>query len=84
MSFGIDPNTVVFKGYTQGQLHAAFSAIQDKTNWKMPIRAHIKPEDQAIVDAAIIYFAGGGAEFHKVHDNLMVVEAPGYYNVIGA
>jgi hypothetical protein len=77
---------IVYRGYTDAQLHAAFDQVKDKDNWKDRISAIIDAKDQDVVDAAICYFTGGGADFwwpSKVKDRVRV-RAPGYYAMIGA
>jgi hypothetical protein len=65
--------------YTQEQLHAAFTAVQNKDDWKNPINALIDPKDQAVTHAAIVHFAYGGATFTKAAGGKLRVNAPGYY-----
>lgn len=67
--------------YTQEQLHAAFTAVQNKQDWKYPINALIAPEDESVTDAAIMHFAYGGAVFTQVSGGKLRVTAPGYYGM---
>ncbi len=78
-----DP-TPVFRGYARKQLHAAFDAVKDKKNWKMPIVATITEDKVDVTDAAISFFAGGGVETATLKNGKIRIVAPGYYALIGA
>ncbi len=65
--------------YTQEQLHAAFTAVQNKDNWKYAINALIDPADEAVTGAAIMHFAYGNASFTPAANGKLRVRAPGYY-----
>ena len=79
-----DPKPV-FLGYNRKQLHEAFDAVKDKKAWKMPIDAIIPSDKVDVTEAAIGFFAGGGAEVIKTFKNGTVrIIAPGYYELIGA
>lgn len=68
-----------------GDMRAAFNALFDENeNWKEQIGAVINHDDLLVTFAGIEFFAGGGAELtHRVGDQCLI-EAPGYYNLIGA
>jgi hypothetical protein len=77
------------KGFTHGQLHDAFTFVQDKTNWKNPIACVLDDPTDAqcqLIAEAVNYIAGGGAKFTiiSMRSNKIRVTAPGYYNTIGA
>lgn len=67
--------------FTQEQMHAAFTAVQNKKDWKNRIDALIDPKDEAVTDAAINHFAYGGAFFTEAPGGKLRVEAPGYYGM---
>jgi hypothetical protein len=69
-----------YNGFTEPQLRAAFEKVEDKTNWKNPIKAYIKPEEIEITKAAIEFFTATQATFKNIDINKVWVEAPGYYN----
>jgi hypothetical protein len=74
-------------GYSEEQLHAAFDLVKDKENWKMPIDGAVIPEDQEdVVTAALIFFAGSPAQFEPIRERpgFLRVYAAGYYACIGA
>lgn len=77
-------DTKVFMGFTQKQLEAAFDLVKSERGWKYPINAVIQAKQQKVVDAAISYFAGGGAEFVAARGSMLRVVAPGYYMRIGS
>ena len=76
-------NKPIFAGFSRNQLAEAFEKVQDKKHWKNPIDAIIQKEDISIVNAAIDFFAGGGAVF-SIHHKGTRVTAPGYFVLIGA
>lgn len=71
------------------KLKAIFEQVCNKTNWKLPINAVIKAEDQRLATEAIIYFTGGG-DIHvsqsgaQKKKGLIRIQAPGYYASVGA
>lgn len=71
-------------GYSRNQLKDAFNKVQNTDNWKNPISALIKTEDVSIIDAAIGFYAGGGAVYKNCGGGFTRVMAPGYYATIGA
>lgn len=75
--------------WTLDELKAAFDNVANAANWKYPINANCKVEDIAVTEAAINFYAGGGAKFGKPYKNhsgewSVGVSAPGYYELIGA
>jgi hypothetical protein len=73
----------VFAGYTQSRLDAAFSAVQDKENWKKPIAAIINSKDLAVTIAAISFFAGCSSSVVVRDDGTCSISAIGYYQAVG-
>jgi len=70
--------------YTQDQLKAAFEKVEDKTDWKNPIKAYVdKSEDMVLIQQAIIHFTGTVCEMTKINKGpnkgKVLVTAPGYY-----
>jgi hypothetical protein len=79
-----DPKPV-FLGFNRKQLQEGIDLVKPKPNWKMPISKVIPRDKINVVDAAIGFFCGGGAEFFDVKDaNKVRVVAPGYYMQIGS
>lgn len=71
--------------FTQEEMHAAFSAVQDKANWKRPIPEQAIPSDALLVTvAAIAHFAGSPTHIRPNPDGTWQIKAPGYYACIGA
>jgi len=71
--------------YTQAELHEAFSAVQDRENWKRPIRATIPKTQVDVTRAAVIHFTGSVPIVTPCPDGVHVeIEAAGYYVAIGA
>ncbi len=70
------------EGFSEPQIHAAFSAVCDKANWKMPIDAIIDRKDREITEISIRWNTATHADFHEVADqpDKLRVTAPGYYN----
>ena len=84
----------------RGDLRRAFEAVQDRTNWKNPIRALVAltAEQKAITAEAITFFAGCTATFEDrgvcnptigtdgraIGRREYRVEAVGYYQAVGA
>ncbi len=76
---------IVYAGYTQEELDAAFKQIQNKDHWKNPIDATIRYEDFEISDMAARYFAGSPLDMiGKPKNGFIRVKADGYYVAIGA
>lgn len=67
-------------GFRQDQLAAAFDRVRDPRDWKAPIRAVIKPEQQAVVAQAVRWFTDTDPEFLSAPDatGRLLVIAPGY------
>lgn len=78
----------IMGGYTEDQLSIAFDAVKDDRNWKNPIKMRVAANVRLItrdqIARAIDFYAGGGATFTDYEDGSYLVEAPGYYEVIGA
>jgi hypothetical protein len=70
-------------GFYPDELKEAFDSVCNKENWKMPINAVIASDNEAVVRAAIIYYAGCEPTFDFC-DNFLQVEAVGYYIAVGA
>lgn len=77
-------------GYGGERLTKTFRLVtHGMANWKMPISTTFgpnidTPEFRAEVAAAIGFCAGGEATFVDLPGGGFVVEAPGYYALIGA
>lgn len=65
--------------YTQEQLHAAFTKVENKVHWKNAINSVIDASEQDITNAAIVHFAYGNATFTSAGHGKLRVRAPGYY-----
>ena len=81
-----DPAEVVALDYTEGQLSAAFGAIQNPDHWKLPIGPVAIPADLlGVASAAAEFYAGAPLTVDAVTaDRWAIVSAPGYYATIGA
>lgn len=42
--------------YSQAEMEAAFTAVQNKRDWKAPIHAFVQPQDIEVTIAAIEHF----------------------------
>jgi hypothetical protein len=83
--FAADMTQVVDGCYTLGELHAAMEAIQDRDNWKNPIRCAIPAGRLDVASKAAAFFTGAPLTVEAVTaDRMAVVSAPGYYATIGA
>ncbi len=65
-------------------LREAFSWVQDRTNWKLPVHAIIEPKDRLVVEEAIVFFTGSVPRFTELPGGQLYVQAAGYYEAIGA
>lgn len=65
--------------YTQAQLLAAFTKVENAVHWKHAIDAVIDESEQDITNAAIVHFAYGNASFVPADPGKLRVRAPGYY-----
>ena len=71
-------------GYTNLELHAAFSLIKNEENWKEAIEAEINAEDYEICAEACHYIAGSHLVVVEEYQNGTIrVVAAGYYDDIG-
>ena len=72
-------------GFTLEELHAAFDVVQNRENWKRPIRATIPKDRVEITRAAVIHFTGSVPIVTPCPDGVHVeIEAAGYYIAVGA
>lgn len=78
----------VYMGYTREELNAAFERVQNEKHWKDRINKVITIEDESemrLINAAVIFFAGCGADFEKLREpNKYRVTAVGYWEAVGA
>lgn len=67
-------------GFRQDQLAAAFDRVRDPRDWKAPIRAVIKREQQTVVAEAVRWFTDTDPVFIPAPDasGRLLVSAPGY------
>lgn len=70
--------------YTREQLHEAFTKVENKSNWKLPIDAVIQEDEIDITTEAIIYFAGCKPTFELINGGRFRCQAVGYYEAVGA
>lgn len=81
--------------YPEATLRKAFELVQDKTNWKNPIRKRVRAEDfvkigiteswQDVVSEAIGFYAGSHTRItFNAQNYTYLVEAQGYYLSVGA
>lgn len=81
--------------HPESVLRKAFELVEDKRNWKNPIRKRVKTEDfakagitgdwQEVVREAIGFYAGSHTLITYNQQNCTyLVEAEGYYKSIGA
>ena len=81
--------------YPEATLRKAFDFVQDKSNWKNPIRKRVRSEDfavlgitepwQDVVREAIGFYAGSHTLItFNAQNYTYLVEAEGYYKSIGA
>jgi hypothetical protein len=74
----------VFAGYKRSELEAAFTAVQDRDNWKKPIAAIVARKDVDVTIAAIVFFAGCSASVAPRDDDTWMIDAVGYYRAVGS
>jgi len=84
----INPETGTI--YSRAELREAFEAVQDATNWKLPINAAIPEYMRDVTEQAVIFFAGCRPVFTPVNPKArkaarrLNVQAVGYYAAVGA
>lgn len=72
-------------GYTETQLSEAFDMIRPTENWKMPIDAVIRDNDNVeLVQYACMFYTGDYGTVTDNNDGTYRIRAPGYYMTIGA
>jgi len=63
----------------------AFELVKPKPNWKYDINTILpKGTDIRLIEDAIIYFCGCGADFETLPNGKIRVTAIGYYMAVGA
>lgn len=75
--------------YSRQKLHDAFSLIQNKDNWKLPINSLLPQDaDAQMFREAVIFFAGCtpnfSTTFTKSGRKVVRIMAKGYYKAVGA
>ena len=83
----------VYDGYTVKDLRAMVDMMTAGDNWKGPINGYVSAELADMARAAVDFFAGGGVVLtpgecpEPVGSNpasMVHLQAPGYYQMIGA
>jgi hypothetical protein len=75
----------VMGGFSKDELHAAFSLVEDKTDWKLPIDKTIDAEQLEVVARAIEFYTGSTCTITPIMGTDRIrVQAPGYYMVADA
>jgi hypothetical protein len=68
-------------GFTQEQLQAAFSKVQDKADWKAPIFASVAMDELAVTMLAVEFFTATKAEVQQLMScGNVLIFAKGYRN----
>ena len=63
----------------------AFDLVKDEKNWKMPIDAVVPADaDIALIEDAVVFYAGCLPDVTEQPDGTFRVTAPGYYMSIGS
>jgi len=77
---------VLGKPVTRNELCAAFELVEDKKNWKNPIKTTLAldPAKSCLVAVAVEFFTGSKPSFTWLSDGTVQVEARGYYLTCGA
>jgi len=84
----INPETGTI--YSRAELREAFEAVEDPSNWKMPIDAAIPVYMRDVTEQAVIFFAGCTPTFEAINPKArrsvrrLRVRAVGYYAAVGA
>jgi hypothetical protein len=73
---------------TRGELSAAFSAVADPSNWKLPVDTTLDHDEatrlgRGVIREAVIFFAGCVPTFENTERGVRV-RARGYYAAVGA
>jgi len=67
-------------GYTEQALKEAFEAVQDKDDWKAPIRALVAREDLGVTIKAIEHYTATNVYSDGDYGNFVGVYSVGYRN----
>jgi len=65
-------------GYTEEELKEAFEAVQDKDDWKAPIRALVAREDLPVTIKAIEHYTATSVYFDGDYGNFVGIYSVGY------
>ena len=70
---------VLYKGYTDAQLRAAFELVQNPIDWRAPIdfRGDMHPEDVEAAKVAIEFFTATKATVVEINGDV-IIQADGY------
>jgi hypothetical protein len=72
---------------TRGDLSVAFSRVENKENWKLPIDTRIEIQtdfDMESIRRAVVFFTASEPTFEPLGKHRYRVRAAGYYAVCGA
>jgi hypothetical protein len=69
--------TNIFRGFTEGELEAAFERVRDRQDWRAPIDATITRAEKPAVEAAIQFYTASRPTFFRVRGGYRV-RAAGY------
>lgn len=64
--------------FTQDQLEAAFSAVQNTSDWKAPIDAKVGTSLLSLACAAVEHFTATKAKVEQVGPDTFRITSPGY------
>ena len=72
--------------YSRQTLERAFRLVENPWNWKGRIYAHVEADrdQREVIRQAVIFFTGSVPTFRRISGYTYLVEAAGYYAVIGA
>lgn len=70
--------TIVFEGFTEAELSAAFNSVADPDDWKAPVDAVCLKADRERVKAAVIFYTATEPMFFPNDETTIRVEADGY------
>jgi len=74
-----------YRGFSEEELQAAFTLVQNSENWKRPINAVVEPTaNLEAIRIAVTYFTGSVANMTPAKGGKVRVRARGYYAVIGS
>ncbi len=84
-----ESSELVYNGFTRLELSTAFDMVKSPMGWKCAINKSlptsvVTPRLVEMILSSIDFYAGGGGQANYEIPGVVLITAPGYYELIGA